>query len=744
MLGYIRCKRSLVFVLAASVALGTPVVPFSVHAAVLAKPVNDKPVDIQAKQLSHDDANQTVSATGDVEVVQGDRILHADKVTYNLSTDTVSAIGNVSLMDEAGSVHFAEYLELSGDMKNGYIQSLLSLMTDGSRFTAAEARRENGTKTTMTDASYTPCKTCETDPHPLWQIKADKVIHNSEEKTVKYKNARLEFLDTPVLYAPLFSHADPSVKRKSGFMRPKYGFSSDVGGYVEGGYYFGDIAPDKDATLQIRPTSRAGTLVQGQWRERFQNGRVQIDLSGAKSDRKEEDGRVEEDRSRGAIFANGLFDINDQWRTGFNIESASDKQYLRLYDISSENVLENEAYVERFDNRDYSRVSALNFQDVRLGVRPEQADIIPRAEHHMVGAPGGVLGGRWEAGFGALGLSRDGSGQDVQRGSVDAGWERRDTSNAGLVTRTAISARTDFYRIQDRDAAVLNPALDDETTAMRGMAVASVMTSYPLVKRLAKSQIVIEPLIGASMSPQLDDKEDKIPNEDSTDMQLDTNNLFSDNRFPGVDRVEDGARANYGVKTGIYGDNGRYAKVFLGQSYRFDDDTIFSQGSGLEENSSDIVGQVNVGYAKYFNADYRFQMDNKNLSIQRHELVATGGNDKFDASVGYMYIGEVASTNFTEAREELRVSGNYYINQQWWVNAGALTDLGEDPGLRKAALGLNYADECFSFALQGSRNLTFDASGDNGTVVMMRVGFKNIGEFTTPAIELQSTKTEIQ
>lgn len=731
-----QINKGMVLTLAAVLAAATPVLTPPVLAAVLAKPVSDSPVDIQAKSLSHDDEKQTVTAIGDVEVTQGDRILHAEKVVYNLATDSVSAIGNVSMLDEIGNVHFAEYVELSGDMKQGYIQSLLSIMADGSRFTAAEARREGGTKTTMTDAAYTPCKVCETDPHPLWQIKADRVVHNSEEKTIKYKNARLEFLDVPVAIAPVFSHADPSVKRKSGFMRPDYGFSTDVGAFVEGGYYFGDIAPDKDATIWVRPTSRAGTLVQGQWRQRFQDGRLEANISGARSDRTEEDGRVEEDRLRGHIFANGLFELNEKWRAGFNAERASDKQYLRLYDISSKNVLENEVYAERFSGRDYSRVSALNFQDVRLGLRPEQADVVPKAEHRMMGKAGGVMGGRWEAGIAALGLARDGSGQDVQRGSVDAGWERRDVANSGIVTRAALSARTDFYRVQDRDVAALNPALDDETSAIRGMAVASLMSSYPVVKRLPKSQVVVEPLVGLSVSPQLDDKEDKIPNEDSIDMQLDTNNLFSDNRFPGIDRVEDGARANYGMKAGVYGDNGRYGKVFVGQSYRFDDDTIFSQGSGLEDNSSDIVGQVNVGYSKYINADYRFQMDNNNLSIQRHELVANGGNDTFDLHLGYMYIDSVVGTNFTESREQVQLSGNYHMTQEWWVNSGVLTDLGEEPGLRRAVVGLNYADECFSFALQGSRNLTTEASGENGTVIMMRLGFKNIGEFTTPKIQL--------
>ena len=62
--------------------------------------------------------------------------------------------------------------------------------------------------------------------------------------------------------------------------------------------------------------------------------------------------------------------------------------------------------------------------------------------------------------------------------------------------------------------------------------------------------------------------------------------------------------------------------------------------------------------------------------------------------------------------------------------------MGEEPGLRKASLSLNYSDECFSFTAEGVRNLLNDDSGDSGTVLLMRVGFKNIGEFSAPNIQL--------
>lgn len=698
--------------------------------------VQSLPVNFKSKQLSHDDAKQTVTAVGDVELIQGNRILRADKMVYNLETDTVSAMGNVSLLDEDGSVHFAEYVELTQNMKQGFIHSLLSMLGDGSRFTAVEAQRQNGVKTTMVDASYTPCKVCETNPKPLWQIKADKVVHDEVEKTIKYKNARFEFAGVPFAYTPLFSHSDPSVKRKSGFLRPNYGWGSDTGTYVEGGYYFGDIAPNIDMTLRVRPSTLSGTLLNGEWRQRFERGRLQINASGVESDREEEDGRIEENRKRGYIEATGLYDVDNKWRTGFNLERVSDKEYLRLYDVASANVLRSEAYAERFSGRDYTRINALNFQDVRLGLRPDQPDVIPQLNHQMVGRANGLLGGRWDAGVSSLILRRDSDGQDVERASTNIGWERQKIFNNGISAKLHTGARGDFYSLQNRDAAVLNPALDSNSRAFRGMAVADVTASYPMVKRVNSAQWIIEPIVGGSVSPQVRENDVDIPNEDSLDVQFDVNNLFDDNRFPGIDKQEDGARVNYGMKSGVYADDGRFGKVYIGQSYRFDDDAIFPNGSGLEDNSSDVVGQISAGFAPSFTADYRFQLDNKNMSIRRHEVRATGGTDKYTLATKYMYAGAVEGTGIDEAREQVSLTALYRIDENWSANTGSLVDLGEEPGLRKASLGLGYADECFSFLVEGTRNLIDDAIGESETVLMMRIGFKNIGEFSAPGISL--------
>src|SRR5262249_26301636 len=72
----------------------------------------DQPALISADTLTVDRELGTATATGHVEIAQGERVLLADTVSYNQRTGAVTASGHVSLMEPSGDVLFADYVEL--------------------------------------------------------------------------------------------------------------------------------------------------------------------------------------------------------------------------------------------------------------------------------------------------------------------------------------------------------------------------------------------------------------------------------------------------------------------------------------------------------------------------------------------------------------------------------------------------------------------------------------------------------
>ncbi len=739
---------STVFVCSSLIAVAAFVWPFQVAYSqdddVIE--VSNSPVDLQADSLVHNKDGQSVTAAGDVVLKQDGKTVNADEIVYFLQDDKVVATGNVVFTDVTGDKHYADYFEFNDALKNGFVEGLKTVLVDGSRFMASNGRQVEGKRVVMKDAHYTPCEVCETDRNgePLWQIRASEVEHDKESKTVSYRNARFEMEGVPVAYLPYFSHPDGSVKRKSGFLTPSAGYKSDVGGFIENKYYW-DIAPEKDLTVGMRVMSRETPLATAQWRQRWTDASLIAEGSFTYSERTDNEAGVEFKRDRewrGNLRAEGLWDINNKWRSGIKIDVASDDQYLRQYDFDedTDDVLDNEIYLERFSGRNYAVGRFLAFQDVRLDeegdTNEDQPNVLPEIEASFIGEPDSIplIGGRWDADVSVLGLVRDNNGQDVNRLHTGLGWKKRLVSDFGLVTELDANAQASYYDIHDRLGAQNDASVKPNTSEFRGFASFNAETSYPLAKSFGTTQMVVEPVTSVTLAPDID--ADDVPNEDSQDVQIDALSLFNNSRFPGVDSIEDQSRVTYGLRSGLYTADGSYGDVFIGQSYNFDnDENPFDRGSGLDDQNSDVVGEVRGNYKGDYALDYRFQLDNDSLSSQRHEVDASAKLFNVNLSSRYLFAKAIENGEDNETREQILNSATYYINDKWRLYGAARHDLGDEPGLREANLGINYLGQCISWSVVGTRTLTDDASGDSGTEIFLRIGFKNLGEFNASGVQ---------
>lgn len=707
---------------------------------------NEPPVDFEADNLQHDEATRTITATGNVQLVQAGKILRAQRMVYNLAADTVKAEGNVILSDTNGDIHFAEELELTGQMREGAVRKLQTYLGQGGRFTAASGKKMGNGDLRLTEAAYTPCD-CENDEDgdPAWQIKAKEVNYDKEGGRISYKHAKFEIYGVPVMYTPYLSHSDGREKQKSGFLTPGFGFNSQLGYQLTNQYYWA-VGSDRDATMGVMLTTKKNPVGLLEYRQRFANAELTLNGSATSSERKDQVGGEEVTRgeeARGHLFAHGLWNINNKWRSGVNLELTSDDQYLRQYDFGSKDVLENQLYVERFSGRNYAVGRVLAFQDVRVDEeRRDQPDVLPEVLASFTGEPNRMLGGRWHVEASALGLRRGGDGQDVNRGVLTAGWQRKLVSQTGLVSTIDISARGDIYDIHDRDLADADPALDNEGSETRFFPQAHVVTSYPMGRSFETMQVMLEPVAALTVAPNINNEEGIIPNEDSEDAQIDALNIFNPSRFPGKDRIDDRSRVTYGMRSGFYGYGGSYLDMFAGQSYRFDeDDNPFPEGSGLDSQESDFVGQVSGMYDNRFSLNYRFQLAADDLSSQRHEFDGYGRWSRFALTSRYLYATSLENTSIEESREQVEGIASVDLSKRWRFNTGALYDLGEDPGLRKAAAGVDFVGCCMSFSLLAERNYTTDSSGDNGTDIKFRIGLDHLGLIETGASDYWNNRS---
>jgi LPS-assembly protein len=202
--------------------LTTTMLPWMVQAEDSKTGPGSTPMLMNADDLRYDESTGVVTARGNIELSQGERVLIADLVSYNRTTDTVTAIGNVSLMEPNGEVLFSNYAVLQNELKTGVIENLRVLLSDGSRVAANHAERTAGGRKIMEQGVFSPCSLCRKDPTraPLWQIKANKIIHHETRNDIEYRGAVLEMFGVPVLYTPYLVHPDPTVDRRSGLLAP--------------------------------------------------------------------------------------------------------------------------------------------------------------------------------------------------------------------------------------------------------------------------------------------------------------------------------------------------------------------------------------------------------------------------------------------------------------------------------------------------------------------------------------------
>lgn len=714
---------------------------------------SSEPAVITADELVFDQNTNLVTARGNVEISQGARILRADEVTYNRETQVVTATGSVVLAEPNGDVYFSDRAEITDDLKNGFVERVAVLMADNSRLAGSTATRQNGEITIVNDAVYSPCQACEDDPNGplLWQIRAEKVTHDSVAHDIIYNDATLEFFGVPVFYTPYFRHPDPTVERRSGFLPPTFGTSTVLGGFFTAQYYQ-DIAPNQDATFMATVTGEAGVVLGGEYRYRFDNALISIEGSINRSNLELENVGTDVtdlatgeggDAWRGHVFANALFNWDEHWRSGAEIRWTSDDDYLETFHYDSDDVLQSRVYTEGFYGLSYISVEALAFQDLRdsKGTSPT---VGPWINGNYMGEPGDApLGGQWFVNASLLNLWRDGTptesrptaGLDTTRFSVQAGWQRELYTDFGLVVTGRASVRGDFYwsdQLPDPEPEGSELTRDDVQSA-RFYPVGTLIARYPFVGPLdtpwGMYQQLIEPVVGITVAPTVDPETD-IPNNDSADPEFDDINLFSDNRFPGLDRVEGGQRITYGIRYGIFGSDGTSSTIFLGQSHRFQVDPSFSQSSGLYDEWSDIVGRVTLNPAPWVSVDWRFRLDNEDLEARRQSVVATVGPSWLKLNASYSYLSVEGNDDLLTDQEQIRLGFNAQLDR-YWSAAGSISYDIADENLYGYRAGLRYADECFIFGVSVERRYSTNEELNGEVTAYVTIGLKNLSSFST-------------
>jgi len=705
-------------------------------------PETDDQIGFAADALVYDSQSEIVTANGNVQLLREGNRLRADKVVWNRNTGQVEAQGNVSVTDPEGNTAYGDRFDVTDTLKDGAVDNMLMVLKSGGRLAAVKGERVNGIYT-LHKAAYTGCSVEDSDgcpKEPTWQINAVKVIYDPNRQRVTYSRATVELFGLPLIPLPGFSHPVGD-NGGTGLLVPNIRYDRTNGFEVALPYYF-KLAPNRDLTVTPHIYSDTLPMLETTFRHLWDRGAYQITgyvTHGRRvgiADTFPSGTAGSERDIRGYLDASGGLQITPEWSVNGSIRVATDRTFLRRYDISRDDRLRSTLGVQKIGTNSYFSLAGWAVQTLRAGDSQGETPIALPVMDYRLRMADPLLGGRIQLQGNTLAITRT-HGQDTQRAFAAFEWNLRKLTAMGQEVSFTTYLRGDVYHSSDNLLTDTISYRGDPGWKARGIAAAAIDVRWPFMGEAFGGVQRITPRIQIVAAPHLANL--SVPNEDARAVDLEDSNLFALNRFAGYDRFEDSTRITYGLEYSLTLPDFTLESI-VGQSYRLDSrESILPDGTGLSDRTSDIVGRTTARFKDFISLTHRFRLDKDSLSIRRNEIDATVGSRKTYAMVGYLRLNRNAGLALEDLqdREELRLGGRVQFARFWSVFGSTvidLTDKKEDPlsladGYEpvRHRLGIAYEDDCLTLGLTWRRDYQTTGDARKGNAFQLRLAFRNIG-----------------
>ena len=592
--------------------------------------------------------------------------LEGDRGTIKLSEP---AAGAEAFALETAEVEQVKY-ELHGGRAHGSAEKLII---------ASESLQ-------MHDASYSSCpRQAGTAP---WRLHGGKVNIDRNSDEVVVEDAVLRVFGVPVLYAPKLTLSSGN-RRHSGLLPPRLRNSSHTGIDISFPYYF-NLAPERDATLVLRPTAKAGLLLGGEYRQLFADndggGRISGEYVAAAAGAAKGRGRIELDIDK--YFTPKL-------ELTVRADRVSDIRYFDDYGGGDnlQPVLQQQAKLSwRTDHGFALDLVADGWQSLRA--LPQQAKPYRRlpqlswwydldmSDYASIGVDGGYAY-----------FDRD-SGVVGSRFNVSP-WVRLRWHEAGRSIQSTVAMHATGYD--------LRRAGNGDQKPWRVLPLIDVVSSAHLASwRLPNSGISWH-MLGLRMAYRYvpHRRQSHLPLFDTVPLGLSRSSLWYGGRYTGIDRIGDEHSVTIGLEHRFHQGAGHLqGRYSIGQRLYLGNPRV-----GLaEESRSGSLGRAllvqELSLQPYENMEIAADLllDNERGNTERYQLRLSWNPPEDDNlfALWHSYRRELAEN----VQSGLELSLPLGDNHAWrWHLGGRFAWRGEADGLASLATGLEYKSCCWQVGL---------------------------------------------
>ena len=516
----------------------------------------------------------------------------------------------------------------------------------------------NKDETKISKGIFTSCK--ENENCTPWSIQAKEIIHDKKKKEIIYNNALLKIYDIPILYFPKFFHPDPTVNRRSGFLKPQINNSNILGNSYSIPYY-SVLSENKDFTFTPFFFENNLQMFQNEYRQISKYSKLYTNFGFVNNYQS----IIESNKnSIFNLFAEYELDLNFEKFSSSNlfvsIERVTKDTFLKIFDTNIQDSvltpkdydnLKNEIKISLNNNKYFFTSGMMSYENLQKNNSDRYEYVLPYYDYNTTLNYSPFDG---NINFSSSGKNILNNTNQIKSNIInDLSYNSKHfISLKGIKSSLVLNTK-------NLNSVGKNNSEYKSSPQIELMNEVNLNVSYPLLKQNKNDINYFTPRAMIKINPS------DMKNYSALDITTNVDNIFSMNRLGIVDTLEAGKSLTLGLdyKKENLEDLNKYFEFKIASVLRDKEENFIPNKSTLNKKNSNLFGSISNNFSNYFNLKYNFAVNNDFNTLEYSNVSAVFNFKNLTTKLDFLEeSGVMGDSNFLENNTEYKIDDKNYIS----------------------------------------------------------------------------------
>ena len=516
----------------------------------------------------------------------------------------------------------------------------------------------NKDETKISKGIFTSCK--ENENCTPWSIQAKEIIHDKKKKEIIYNNALLKIYDIPILYFPKFFHPDPTVNRRSGFLKPQINNSNILGNSYSIPYY-SVLSENKDFTFTPFFFENNLQMFQNEYRQINKYSKLYTNFGFVNNYQS----TIESNKnSIFNLFADYELDLNFEKFSSsslfVSIERVTKDTFLKIFDTNIQDSvltpkdydnLKNEIKISLDNNKYFFESGMMSYENLQKNNSDRYEYVLPYYDYNT------TL--NYSPFDGNINFSSSGKNVLNNTNQIKSNVINNLSYNSKNFTSLKGIKSSLVLNTKNLNSVGKNNSEYKSSPQIELMNEINLNVSYPLLKQNKNDINYLTPRAMIKINPS------DMKNYSALDITTNVDNIFSMNRLGVVDTLEAGKSLTLGLdyKKENLEDLNKYFEFKIASVLRDKEENFIPNKSTLNKKNSNLFGSISNNFSNYFNLKYNFAVNNDFNTLEYSNMSAVFNFKNLTTRLDFLEeSGIMGDSNFLENNTEYKIDDKNYIS----------------------------------------------------------------------------------